>query len=67
MAGYIEDVTVSVTINSDVPNQASIDALVGHVANAVGLTQDQTDKISVLAAPFWSPEESNQPLFLTGR
>lgn len=60
MAGYIEDVTVSVTINSDVPNQASIDALVGHVANAVGLTQDQTDKISVLAAPFWSPEESNQ-------
>ena len=61
MAGYIEDVTVSVTINSDVPNQASIDALVGHVANAVGLTQDQTDKISVLAAPFWSPEESNQP------
>lgn len=61
MAGYIEDVTVSVTINSDVPNQASIDALVGHVANAVGLTPDQTDKISVLAAPFWSPEESNQP------
>lgn len=61
MAGYIEDVTVSVTINSDVPNQASIDALVGHVANAVGLTQDQTDKISVLAAPFWSPEEDNQP------
>ncbi len=61
MAGYIEDVTVSVTINSDVPNQDSIDALVGHVANAVGLTQDQTDKISVLAAPFWSPEEDNQP------
>lgn len=61
MAGYIEDVTVSVTINSDVPNQTSNDALVGHVANAVGLTPNQTDKISVLTAPFWNPEpDSNQ-------
>lgn len=61
MAGYIEDVTVSVTINSNVPNQTSADALVGHVANAVGLTPNQTDKISVLTAPFWSPTpEANQ-------
>lgn len=51
----IEDVTVSVTINSNVPNQTSADALVAHVANAVGLTPNQTDKISVLTAPFWSP------------
>lgn len=62
MAGYIEDVTVSVTINSDVPNRISADALVEHVANAVGLTgQDQTDKISVLTAPFYSPEDNTTP------
>lgn len=62
MAGYIEDVTVSVTINSDVPNRISADALVKHVANAVGLTgQDQTDKISVLSAPFYKPEDNSTP------
>ena len=62
MAGYIEDVTVSVTINSNVPNQTSVDALVSHVANAVGLTPNQTDKISVLNAPFWEPEPSSEPV-----
>ncbi len=64
MAGYIEDVTVSVTINSNVPNQASADALVGHVANAVGLTPNQTDKISVLSAPFFAPEPSAEPVII---
>ena len=62
MAGYIEDVTVSVTINSNVPNQTSVDALTEHVANAVGLTPNQTDKISVLAAPFYTQEEPNEPV-----
>lgn len=61
MAGYIEDVTVSVTINSNVENQTSVDALVGHVANSVGLTPNQTDKISVLMAPFWSPDDGDTP------
>ncbi len=62
MAGYIEDVTVSVTINSNVPNQTSVDALTEHVANAVGLTPNQTDKISVLTAPFYTQEEPNEPV-----
>ena len=61
MAGYIEDVTVSVTINSNVSNQVSIDALVDHVANAVGLTgANDADKISVLAAPFWAPQPDDE-------
>ena len=64
MAGYIEDVTVSVAINSEVPNVASSDALVELVGNAVSLTgADRAEKITVLIAPFWSPEEnSNQPV-----
>ena len=62
MAGYIEDVTVSVTINSNVPNQTSVDALTEHVANAVGLTPNQTDRISVLTAPFYTQEEPNEPV-----
>lgn len=62
MAGYIEDVTVSVTINSDVPNRISAEALVEHVANAVGLTgENQTDKISVLTAPFYNPANESTP------
>lgn len=61
IGGYLDDVTVSVTINSEVPNTASNDALVAHVANAVGLTgPNQADKISVLTHAFWSPE-TNQP------
>ncbi len=65
MAGYIEDVTVSVTINSNVSNQVSIDALVDHVANAVGLTgANDADKISVLTAPFWAPEPSAEPTII---
>ncbi len=61
MAGYIEDVTVSVTINSNVSNQVSIDALVDHVANAVGLTgANDADKISVLTAPFWAPQPDDE-------
>ena len=60
-AGYIEDVTVSVTINSNVSNQVSIDALVDHVANAVGLTgANDADKISVLTAPFWAPQPDDE-------
>ena len=62
MAGHIEDVTVSVTINSNVPNQTSVDALTEHVATAVGLTPNQTDKISVLTAPFYTQEEPNEPV-----
>lgn len=64
MAGYIEDVTVSVAINSDVPNVASSDALVELVGNAVSLTgADRAEKITVMIAPFWSPEEnSNTPV-----
>ena len=62
MAGYIEDVTVSVTINSNVPNQTSVDALTEHLATAVGLTPNQTDKISVLTAPFYTQEEPNEPV-----
>lgn len=61
IGGYLDDVTVSVTINNEVPNTASNDALVAHVATAVGLTgPNQTDRISVLTHAFWSPE-TDQP------
>lgn len=64
MAGTVTDVMVSVSINSDVPNTASPDALVGHVARAAGITADvQAEKISILTHPFYKPEGSgdNEP------
>lgn len=64
MAGTVTDVMVSVTINSDVPNTASPDALVGHVARAAGITADtQAEKISIISHPFYKPDDSaaNEP------
>ena len=62
VGGYLDDVTVAVTINNEVPNTATNDALVDLVAKAVGLTgPNQTDKISVLTHAFWSPDAENQP------
>ncbi len=64
MAGTVADVMVSVTINSNVPNTADPDALVGHVARAAGIdAATQADKISIISHPFYAPEDSidNRP------
>ena len=62
IGGYISDVTVSVTINSRVPNTANQDQLVGHVARAVGISAaDQNEKISIITHEFYRPEEDNVP------
>lgn len=58
IGGYIEDVTVSVSINSRVPNTANQDQLVAHVGRAVGISQaDQANKISIISHEFYRPEE----------
>lgn len=64
LAGTVSDVMVSVTINSNVPNQADADALLGHVARAAGISADvQAEKISVISHPFYVREEApgNEP------
>lgn len=62
IGGYISDVTVSVSINSRVPNTANQDQLVGHVARAVGISAaDQNNKISIISHDFYRPEEDIVP------
>ena len=54
VAGYISDVMVSVTINSNVAGGANVQDLYDHVARAAGISKtDQTDKISILVSPFY--------------
>lgn len=53
----ITDVSVAVTIDNSVPNTATLDDLVGHVARAVGISEaDQNEKVSIMVQPFYSPE-----------
>lgn len=59
IGGYLKDVTVSVSINSEVANTATSAQLIAHVANAVGLTGADQDKISVLTHAFWKPESDS--------
>lgn len=57
IGGYISDVTVSVSINSRVPNTANQDDLMRHVARAAGISQaNQADKISIISHEFYRPE-----------
>ncbi len=54
VAGYISDVMVSVTINSNVAGGANEQDLYDHVARAAGISKaDQEDKISILITPFY--------------
>ena len=54
VAGYISDVMVSVTINSNVAGGANEQELYDHVARAAGISKtDQEDKISILITPFY--------------
>lgn len=56
--GVLEDVTVSVSVNGQglgSLNQNEVRALIG---NAAGITtEDQTDKITIVSAPFYEEEE----------
>lgn len=63
VAGYISDVSVAVTINQDAAGSVGEDNLYPHVARAAGIAQsDERNKISILVAPFYQPEEENQLL-----
>lgn len=56
-AGIITDVTVAVSINSEVPNTTNPQDLVGHVGRAAGiLPEQQNDKISVITHQFYRPD-----------
>lgn len=57
LAGYISDVTISVTINQNAAVGVEEADLYPHVARAAGISQaDQEDKISILIAPFYQDE-----------
>lgn len=63
VAGYVADLMVSVSINSAVSGSVNTTELMGHVARAAGITpEDQTDKISILVAPFYSPNDGIVPV-----
>ena len=54
VAGYISDVMVSVTINSNAAGGTNVQDLYDHVARAAGISKnDQNDKISILVSPFY--------------
>lgn len=56
LGGYISDISVSVSINNNVPNTATREDLVEHVARAVGIDQAvQDEKVSILTQAFWEP------------
>lgn len=58
-AGTVTDVMVAVSINSTVGNSVNQNALLNHVARAAGITTEvQADKISILTADFYTPEET---------
>lgn len=59
IGGYIDDVTIAVTINSQVPNTTNPQDLVAHVARAVGINANlQDQKISIISQNFYSPEDN---------
>lgn len=63
LAGTVVDVSVAVTINQDVAGSVDMASLYPHVARAAGIAvNDQSDKISVLVAPFYqAPSDSVLP------
>lgn len=62
VAGTIADVMVSVTINEAVSGDVAVEELYPHVARAAGIaTADQTEKVSILVAPFNTGDNAQQP------
>lgn len=62
LAGYISDVMVSVTINSDAAEGTNTSDLYDHVGRAAGISQaDQQSKISILVSPFYQEGGTAQP------
>ena len=56
VGGYISDISVSVSINNNVPNTATREDLVAHVARAAGINEAvQDEKVSIITHAFWSP------------
>ncbi len=57
IAGVIADLMVSVSINSAVSGSMTPAELISHVGHAAGIApNEQTDKISILLAPFYDPD-----------
>ncbi len=57
-SGSIQDISVSIAINSETLGSVSERDLKGLVANAAGIAKEsQDDKIAVIAAPFFGGEE----------
>lgn len=58
-AGTVSDLMVSVTINSTTAGTVNTSQLLDHVARAAGIGVDvEKDKISILAAPFYTQQDS---------
>ncbi len=54
----LTDLTVSVTLNSSVPNTTNPDDLVAHVARAAGINAAvQDEKVSIVTHAFYDPNE----------
>ena len=51
---------IAVTINQDAAGNVGTAQLISHIARAAGISADQqADKINVLVAPFYSPEDGS--------
>lgn len=62
IAGVVSDLMVSVSINSAVSGSVNTTELVSHVGHAAGIApNEQTDKISILLAPFYDPNAGIVP------
>ena len=58
VAGVVSDLMVSVSINSAASGSVNTTELVSHVGHAAGIApNEQTDKISILLAPFYNPDD----------
>ncbi len=61
LAGKIEDVMVSVTINHTAAGSIDEDMLYPHIARAAGISdENQADKINVFIAPFFQEEGDSE-------
>ena len=63
IAGVVSDLMVSVSINSATSGSVNTAELVSHVGHAAGIApNEQTDKISILLAPFYNPDDGIVPV-----
>lgn len=66
-SGVVTDIMIAVTINQDAAGDVGTAQLTSHIARAAGISTDQqTDKINILVAPFYNatPEGDNEGGFL---